>query len=99
MGQPEGRLARAIKQMVFNRGGFAWKVHGNEYTPVGLPDIVGVYRGRFVAFESKMPGNAPTPAQRYRAQDIRRAGGLVLSPCRSVEEAAQLLDRIDSGAA
>ena len=96
MGQPEGRLARAVIKMVDERGGYAWKVHGNEFTPVGLPDVVGVYKGTFVAFETKMPGNKPTAAQAYRAKKIRRAGGLVCSPCLSVEEAEEMLDLADT---
>jgi hypothetical protein len=58
----------------------------------GLPDIAGSYLGRFIAIETKMPGGGqPTPVQRLRAEQIRAAGGAVLSPCRSVAEAVAWL--------
>lgn len=93
--QPEGRLARAVIKMVIARGGYAWKQHGSEYMPAGMPDVIGCYRGVFVGFETKMPGNRPSAVQVYRAKQIRKAGGHVLSPCLSVEEAAKMLDEID----
>jgi hypothetical protein len=95
-GQPEGRLARAVIKMVVERGGYAWKQHGNEYQPAGLPDVLGVYKGIFVGFETKMPGNEkPSAVQVYRARQIRKAGGLVCSPCLSVPEATEMLDLAD----
>lgn len=59
----------------------------------GLPDIAGCYRGVFIGIESKMPdGKEPTPVQRLRARQIRDAGGMVLSPCKTVAEALEWLD-------
>lgn len=95
MGQPEGRLARAVIKMVVERGGYAWKQHGNEYMPAGMPDVVGSYRGFFVAAETKMPGNDLSAVQVYRIRQIRAAGGRVVAPCRSIHEVTEMLDAID----
>lgn len=95
--QPESRLSRLIQKALKERGAWCYKVWGNELTPAGIPDIVGVYKGYFIGIETKMPaGGNPTAIQEYRAGKIRESGGLVLSPCRSVREALEMLDHIDS---
>lgn len=77
------------------RGGWCYKVHGNEFTPAGTPDIVCCYRGVFVAFETKTPtGGEPTEIQLYRHKRIRRADGVVGVP-RSVADAMAVLDALD----
>jgi len=62
----------------------------------GLPDIEGVYRGLYIAIESKMPeGGQPTAIQLHRHRQIRDAGGHVLV-ARSVGDVAAWLDRLVS---
>lgn len=56
----------------------------------GLPDIIGCYRGRFIAVEVKMPGNKPSPVQERVIQKIWDAGGSALV-AHSVEEALKVL--------
>jgi penicillin-binding protein-related factor A (putative recombinase) len=61
----------------------------------GLPDIIGCYRGLFIAFEVKRDGTLkPTRLQLYYLERIRRAGGIALLT-HSVEAAEAELDRID----
>lgn len=74
------------------RGAFVWKVHGNEYTMAGLPDIVGVYNGKMIAVETKMPGRRGnvSKVQALRHDQIRSAGGVVVVAT-SVEEALEVL--------
>ena len=93
MAQGESRLSRAIMDALRARGAFVWKNHGGPTMMAGLPDIAGCYRGVFIAIESKMPeGKDPSAVQVLRAQQIMHAGGMVLSPCRSVAEALEWLD-------
>lgn len=94
--QPESRLSRDVQKMIKSRGGYCWKVWGNELTPAGTPDICGVYRGQFIAVETKMPGNDLSPIQRYRISRMRLAGALVVAPCYTVEAASELLDAINT---
>lgn len=61
----------------------------------GLPDIIGCYLGRFVAFEVKRSASEkPTALQLYMMEKIKAAGGdtaLIYTP----EMAEAILDRID----
>ncbi|MGE3487465.1 MAG: hypothetical protein AB7L09_22315 [Nitrospira sp.] len=72
---------------------YVWKIHGGPLTPAGLPDIVGVYQGRFFAFETKMPeGKGPSVIQQHVHARLRDSGALV-SVSRSVAEALNTFAR------
>lgn len=88
MSQPESNLSRAIMRELRAHGAFVWKNHGGPLTMAGLPDITGVYQGRFIALETKMPGNAPSKIQLLRHREITTAEGLVCVP-HSVLEAME----------
>ena len=92
--QPESKLSRAIMAALRARGAFVWKNHGGATMMAGLPDIAGVYRGQFIAIETKMPdGGEPTPIQVHRHHQIRDAGGHV-TVARTVAEAVQWADAV-----
>lgn len=93
--QPEARISSAIRRMVIERGGFAFKVWGNAQMMAGLPDLVCCYRGVFVAFETKTPTGTTSAIQRHVIARIDRAQGVVRVP-RSVADASDVLDRIDT---
>jgi hypothetical protein len=44
----------------------------------GVPDIIGCYRGRFVAIELKATGGRLEPAQALECERIRAAEGIVI---------------------
>ena len=56
---------------------FFWKEHGGMYGTAGIPDIICCIKGKFAAFEVKVPGNKPTAIQASVHQKIRNAGGRV----------------------
>ena len=56
----------------------------------GGADLIGLYRGRFVAVEIKRPGKKQTPEQLLFASLVRRTGG-IYAVIHSVEEATQWL--------
>ena len=62
----------------------------------GLPDLIGCHRGRFVAFEVKMPGDETktSPRQEWTMDRIARAGGVV-AVISSVSGATGVLNIID----
>lgn len=93
MSQPESRLSRQIMAELRARGAFVFKVWGSEHMMAGLPDIVGCYRGRFVAVETKMPGGRVSTRQLYVLDKIRRAGGIAVV-AQSVSEAMVVLDEV-----
>jgi len=55
----------------------AIKVHGNEFTESGTPDIDCCLDGRSVKLEVKCKGEKPTPIQEYRLQEWEESGALV----------------------
>jgi hypothetical protein len=51
----------------------------------GVPDIIGVYNGRFFSIEVKRAEDTPpTPIQKRRMQEIRDAGGIAIAGPASV---------------
>lgn len=94
--QPEARLSRRIINSWRKRGAWAYKVHGSEMQPAGIPDISGVYDTFSVWCETKMPGNKPSAIQVHRINQIRKAGGLVVIAYNQ-HDAEEMLDHLDSG--
>lgn len=78
MTQPEHKLATKVMDFLRHKGAWVFKVHGGPMQPSGIPDIVGVYWGQFIAVECKMPGNSLSEIQKFRIRKIRAAGGLVV---------------------
>jgi Holliday junction resolvase len=91
--QPEAQLSREIMDYIRARGGWAIKIHGGPLTTAGVPDIVACYRGRYLALETKMPGNKATPVQLHRMRQIRKAGGIA-QVVRSKEDISKLLNEL-----
>jgi len=91
MAQPEARLSRKIMTALRERGAFVFKVWGSEHMMAGLPDIIGCYRGQFIAVETKMPGNTTSTRQDYVGDQMRRAGARVVVAY-SVAQALEVLD-------
>lgn len=56
--------------------GWFIKIHGGIFQLAGVPDVLGCYRGSFVAFEVKRPGTGRvTRLQAAVLGMIRAAGG------------------------
>jgi hypothetical protein len=94
MSQPEARLGRQIQKAVKERGGFIFKVHGGPTMMAGLPDLICCYRGVFMGFEVKMPGNKPSAIQARRHVEIQEANGVAVVVY-SVSEVMTCLDAVD----
>ena len=90
MSQPESRLSRKIMAALRERGAMVWKNHGSQYMTAGLPDIVGVYNGKMIAIETKMPGGRLSEIQKHRLEEMRQAGASVVV-AHSVEEALTVI--------
>jgi hypothetical protein len=98
--QPEGRLVKHIQKLVSEKGGRSFKIHGGGkgeeavFQEVGIPDLLVCYRGRFLGWEVKQPGEEPSRIQQYVLDEIEAAGGYP-SVVTTVEEAAHLLTKVD----
>ena len=71
-------IDKAIRAL---KGAPVWffKVHGGHWQRVGIPDYIGVVKGRFVSVELKHPtdmNSVSSPVQRLVASYIMDAGGL-----------------------
>ena len=88
MSQPESALSRKIMKALRLEGWFCFKVHGNEHTMSGLPDIIVCAEGFFIGLETKMPAKRGNTSARqdYVHDQIREAGGGAYVVC-SEEEA------------
>ena len=60
----------------------------------GWPDIIGVYKGRFIGIEVKQPGKKATKLQEFKLAELKTAGAYVCVGV-SVHEAQTLLAEID----
>ena len=75
---PEGRLTKAVRNLLDTIGLFHWKHWQVPMSGLkGIADIIGVSPdGRFIAIELKAPGNKPTQEQHEFLENIRRNGGI-----------------------
>lgn len=78
--QPEGKLKARIKAYLQGEGAVIWAIHGggDPFQEAGIPDLIGCWRGHFLALEIKLPGRerTATPLQVRNLQLIERAGGI-----------------------
>lgn len=92
----ESKVVKKILEQLRSRGGWWFKVWGSPMQIAGIPDIIGCYRGRFVAFEVKRAeGYEATKLQLFIMKKIRAAGGIA-TLIWSTEQAFTELDRIDA---
>ena len=68
-----------------------WKNHGNQYSVIGLPDIMCVYAGKIVCIEVKVPGNTPTKLQEITLKKLKEAGAIT-GIAYSIEDVQKMLE-------
>lgn len=95
--KPETRLTNKILKELRAKGGWWMKVHGSASQQQGVPDIIGCYRGLFVAMEVKLPASSSTLSvyQRHTLSRLRQAQASAYV-VRSSEAALKILGSIDS---
>lgn len=90
---------KKIKPVITERGGVCVKKAAGPHSPIGMPDLLGCYRGRALALEVKMPGQSYgiTDKQQYTL-DLWKLAGAEVGVVRLPEDVEKILDRIDSEA-
>jgi len=73
---PESNLQKKCIEYLKSKKIYYINQYGNGRTGKGTPDITACINGRYVAFELKVEGNAPSPAQIIRMKKIRESGGI-----------------------
>jgi Holliday junction resolvase len=76
----ESVLQNKILAFLKEVGGYWIKIHGSSYQSRGEPDIVGVHKGRFYAFEIKRNDGKGivSELQLYKIKSINEAGGVAM---------------------
>lgn len=79
--------------------GFYFKVHGNQFQVSGIPDIIGVHKGRFIGIEVKYPGREQNLSrkQELMIKRINMAGGIAFMSSSSDHTIQTLKERLNDG--
>lgn len=102
---PEGKLKKEVKAYLKKKGAWFYMPVQNGMGEVGIPDIVGCYRGLFFAIETKAPTKVrvrtdeqlwakATPNQQNKIRAIQDAEGqaLVVDRLSQVEDMCTVMD-------
>lgn len=86
----EKEITAQIRQLLKMFQIFHWKVHQGLGSTPGVPDIVGVYDGKFLGIEVKTRNGVVSPHQKQFIDNINAAGGLAFV-ARSVQDVVEKL--------
>lgn len=90
----ERDIQKEILKILKEYGGWWLNFHGGDpYMPRGIPDIIGCYKGRFVALEVKRPGEKPRAIQRKTLKTLEAAGART-AVVYSVDDVKKVIDEI-----
>ncbi|MDE5852441.1 MAG: VRR-NUC domain-containing protein [Oscillospiraceae bacterium] len=74
---------------------FAFKEHCGIYGVSGIPDIIGCYKGKFIAFEVKTTQGKLSKLQEVMLERINEAGGIAFKVT-SLQEVKDILKGVIS---
>ena len=86
-------IQQRIQKYLKGIGAKAVKMHGNEYSEAGIPDLLVCFQGMFLALEIKRPGAYPTRLQKVQLQRFKDAGAIA-GVVRSVEDVETMIAAI-----
>lgn len=75
---PHGKLRAEIKQYLESIGAWVFAVNTQGYGRKGIPDLMGIWRGRGFGVEVKVLPDKPTPWQERELAALTDAGGLAI---------------------
>lgn len=92
----EKNIENKIKNYLKSKGAYYVKYHGNQYSQVGVPDILACYKGYFIGIEVKNETGKTSPLQDINLKMINEAGGygIVARSIKDVELVTQAIDLI-----
>lgn len=74
----EKNFENKVKKYLKSKGIWHVKYFANSFTPMGIPDVLGVVNGRFLAIELKAENGKTSPLQEYNINEIKRCGGIAI---------------------
>lgn len=84
----ESDITKEIRDLLSRVGIFHRKIFQTLGSDKGISDILGIYKGRFLAIEVKKPGGKPSQHQKEFLDEVNRHGGIGFV-ARSAEEVAK----------
>lgn len=92
----EKNIENKIKNYLRSEGAYYVKYHGNQYSQVGVPDILACYKGYFIGIEVKNETGKTSPLQDVNLKMINEAGGygIVARSIKDVELVIQAINLI-----
>lgn len=76
MATPESKVKAKVKELLKAHGAWFFMPVSGGFGRAGVPDFIGVHRGRFLAVETKAPGGKTTRLQDINMRDIALQGGV-----------------------
>jgi hypothetical protein len=93
----ERDVKKAVRALLTKHAWFHWMPPSNAFGRSGIADINAVKNGLFLAIETKVGKNLPTPQQRVFLQHVHDVGGYAFMVNESrVDALAAWLDRFDA---
>lgn len=89
----EKQIENKIKNYLKSLGAYYFKHHGNQFSQVGVPDIIACFKGKFFGIEVKNAKGKTTPLQDHNLEMINKNGGIGIV-ARSVEDVKKEIDKI-----
>jgi len=86
----EKEITREIRAYLKIRGVFHWKVFQTLGSTVGCPDILGIYKGKFLGIEVKTKSGKLSERQALFIESINMEGGIAFV-ARSVDDVMERL--------
>lgn len=74
----EKQFENKVKQYLKSKGIWYVKYFANSFTPIGIPDLLAVANGKFLAIELKAEKGKTSPLQEYNLTKIRHCGGIAI---------------------
>lgn len=71
----EKQFENQIKKYLTSNGIWHVKFWGNSFTKAGIPDILSVVNGHFLAIEVKSETGKPSALQLHHIEKIKQSGG------------------------
>ena len=93
---PEKKVKDAVVKVLKQYGVYHFFPVTGGFGRSGVPDIVGCYKGNFLAIECKAGKNTTTALQNAEIAKINTAGGVALVVSeKNIDDVAKLLDTVD----
>lgn len=89
----EKSIENKIKKYLESKGAYYFKHHGNQFSQVGVPDIIVCFKGRFIGIEVKNETGKTSPLQDINLKMINNAGGIGIV-ARKVEDVSKIMEEL-----